>query len=84
MTEVACYTMHLYCDNVLPLAWPRAIPGKQHLYDEFPREFTGRTYADVKREAKQRGWRWWGGKNICPRCSRAKRLKQAIKAMGDE
>lgn len=74
--ESACYTMALYCDAVLPtisgcVAGQVCEPGKQHIYKEFPHDFTGRTYADVKRQAMRLGWKWTARGHLCPRCARA-------------
>lgn len=60
--EAKCYTLDIYCDA------KNAAHGRQ----EFPHQFTGRTYTDCKRQAKRRGWRFRrDDRQLCPRCNAA-------------
>lgn len=50
----------LYCDRENPM----------HLYQEFPRQYTGKNGPDCRRLARRRGWKLKrNGEAICPKCS---------------
>jgi hypothetical protein len=73
--EVGCYSMDLYCDRNLPIWYDAAYPerkpgGPYHISEEFPAQFTGRTRAECRSQAREQGWRWMrDGSVICPRCA---------------
>lgn len=54
-----CYSMDAYC----------RYSNERHGFREFPHQFIGRTDADVKRQAKKRGWVFHpDGTATCPKC----------------
>lgn len=72
MSEVGCYSLHLYCDD----------PKHDRIRfnnSYWPGEYTGRDLAQARKEAKAEGWKFLrersdknslgsGPKTICPRC----------------
>jgi hypothetical protein len=58
--EVACYNMDLYC----------SFKNKEHEWNEFPHNFTGKSRLTCVRVAKKRGWKFHSnGDHSCPKCS---------------
>jgi len=55
------YTLHLYCDHA----------NESHDFQEFPREFTGETFAECTRRAQSVGWsiHYKTRTATCPKCS---------------
>lgn len=72
--EVGGYSLHLYCDQTLPICYVggshQPVPDGYHEYGEFPHEFVGQTGAECKKMARDKGWTFHrDGKHSCPRCS---------------
>ena len=68
---VGCYSMHLYCDKS-SIAPGEVYDDLGHIYHEFPHEFSGRTEAECKKSARERGWKFTGaGEAHCPKCTKA-------------
>lgn len=55
-----CYILHLYCDNK---------EATDHIYDEFPHEYTHELGCTCRETARKRGWIITKDKQICPKCS---------------
>ena len=70
---VGCYDMHLYCRHEsLPFVYVmdyEPCPKGHHRNDEFPHQYSGKTEADCKRQARAEGWKFSTGDATCPRCS---------------
>lgn len=66
---VGCYSLDLYCARG-PNNGKNAAPTCKGLN---PGQFTGRTEAECKREARSKGWRFLivKGDVVCPWCARA-------------
>ena len=72
---VACYTLDLYCDNEnlveVGVQWgmPR-FEDANHTYDEGGQwQYTGKTFAECARKARQDGWIISKKRQLCPKCS---------------
>lgn len=57
-----CYSLDLYCDH----------KNEDHSFEEFPHQFTGRTFDDCAKPARKRGWQFHrDGTATCPKCTKA-------------
>ncbi len=71
--EASGYTLDLYCDNDLPIAYNGApVPGKEHPWrapGETAESFYGEKRAQCVRKARSRGWKFKrDGRHICGLC----------------
>jgi hypothetical protein len=71
--DMPCYnsaTISLYCDNPVAMSdsYDVADPN-EHLLGQFPTIFHGRTIDACRRQAEQKGWRFFRNRvTVCPRC----------------
>ncbi len=54
-----CYTLDLYCDEESP----------DHVYDEFPHQYTHEFGSTCRRKARKDGWHISKDLQLCPKCS---------------
>jgi hypothetical protein len=70
---VGCYSLDLYCDNVLSKDEDLfgGLNGDKHEYREFPKTYTGNTRQEAERQARKEGWMINNktGICLCPKCS---------------
>lgn len=73
---VGAYTLDLYCDNdsaqVLRYDESATDFPRKHLYNEFPHQFVGKTFAGTVRDARRSGWivSTKRMKCYCPKCAK--------------
>ena len=78
MGIAACYSMDLYCDNLKgpdPLTVAETPDDGVHSFNEFPHQFTGETFAECARQARELGWVFKRDRMtvLCPKCSGKKK-----------
>lgn len=69
MTQVGCYTLHLYCDRGEE-CWRRR-PENREVRDR-PDEIIGETASECRKKARKRGWKLKGAYrdgDVCPECA---------------